>query len=142
MKGQKTEIFYVLSRKLAPYVLLFGCYLITYGHISPGGGFQGGVVIASGVVLLALGRGKTVASRLFPPLSLHLAEAISFAVFLGIGAAGLWLLGDFLGTLGGGPRENEADPHGMIFLLNLILGTKVSAGIGLISLSLLKESSG
>ncbi|RLE12077.1 hypothetical protein DRI96_05140, partial [Candidatus Aerophobetes bacterium] len=47
----------MVSRKLVPYILIFGLYLISYGHLSPGGGFQGGVVLASGIILLALARG-------------------------------------------------------------------------------------
>ena len=39
------------SRFLAPILFLFGVYIFTHGHLTPGGGFQGGVVIAAAVVL-------------------------------------------------------------------------------------------
>ena len=75
---KKTTILDLVARKLAPFMLLFGFYLLTYGHLSPGGGFQGGVVIASGVILLAISRGVEAAEALFPVLSLTKAEAFAF----------------------------------------------------------------
>ena len=52
----RTEIIDVVAGKLAPIVLVFGCYVMLYGHVSPGGGFQGGVVLASGIVFIAIGK--------------------------------------------------------------------------------------
>ena len=66
----KTDILDVMARKLAPFILLFGCYLVAYGHLSPGGGFQGGVVLASGIILLLLCKGVEPIQQLFP-LHLH-----------------------------------------------------------------------
>ena len=37
---------------LYPFVLIFGLYIVLHGHLTPGGGFQGGAVIATGVVLV------------------------------------------------------------------------------------------
>ncbi len=41
-------------RLLVPFIQLFGLYVIVHGHYSPGGGFQGGVVLGASFVLLAL----------------------------------------------------------------------------------------
>ncbi|MDX9708138.1 MAG: Na(+)/H(+) antiporter subunit B [Trichloromonas sp.] len=41
-------------RLLVPFIQLFGLYIIVHGHYSPGGGFQGGVVLGSSFILLAL----------------------------------------------------------------------------------------
>lgn len=41
-------------RLLVPFIQLFGLYIIAHGHYSPGGGFQGGVVLGSSFILLAL----------------------------------------------------------------------------------------
>jgi multicomponent Na+:H+ antiporter subunit B len=85
----KTTILDLASRKLAPFMLLFGFYLLTYGHISPGGGFQGGVVIASGVILLAISRGVEAAELLFPIKNLLKVEAFVFFLLLLVGVSGI-----------------------------------------------------
>ena len=46
---KQSTIVDLVSRKLVPFILLFGLYLISFGHLSPGGGFQGGAVLSSGV---------------------------------------------------------------------------------------------
>lgn len=46
------------SRLLAPFILLFGAYVIAHGHYSPGGGFQGGVIVAAALILVRLVRGS------------------------------------------------------------------------------------
>jgi len=52
----RTNIISMTTGKLAPVVMLFGWYVMFFGHQSPGGGFQGGVVLASGMLFIALGR--------------------------------------------------------------------------------------
>jgi multicomponent Na+:H+ antiporter subunit B len=116
---RKTDILDVIVRKLAPYMFLFGLYLVSYGDVSPGGGFQGGVVIASGVILLAMGRDISAAADLFPEHRLSLLEAIAF----------LLLLTAVILT----PVARS------VFLLNLLIGLKVAAGVSLISLHLFRQ---
>ena len=55
-----------VARWLKGLVLLYGIYLVAYGHVSPGGGFAGGVVIACGFVLLTLAGGGRVGLEHFP----------------------------------------------------------------------------
>ena len=133
----KTDMLDVTSRKLAPYILLFGCYLISYGHLSPGGGFQGGVVLASGLILPALGCRSERREDLLSNYALSLAEALGFFAFFLIGVAGIAAAGYFLAD----PFPRSEPPHAwFIFLLNLAIGLKVGAGIGLLSLLLIRES--
>jgi multicomponent Na+:H+ antiporter subunit B len=136
---KQSEIVDLTSRKLAPYVLLFGLYLIFHGHVSPGGGFQGGVVLASGVILLALSRSVGTATGIFPFSRLGLAEAGAFGVFLSLGLVGLLtgasFLGDFLkqGFLPGLP------PTVFLVTANLVIGLKVGAGISIMCLTLMSR---
>ncbi len=133
----KTDMLDVASRKLAPYVLLFGCYLISYGHLSPGGGFQGGVVLASGLILPALGCRSQRREDLLSNYALSLGETLGFSALFLIGAAGVAVTGFFLSD----PLPATARPHAwFIFLLNLAIGLKVGAGIGLLSLLIIRES--
>lgn len=51
------------ARLLSPYIMLFGFYVIIHGHYSPGGGFQGGALLAASVLLIRVAGGRRV-SRL------------------------------------------------------------------------------
>jgi multicomponent Na+:H+ antiporter subunit B len=134
---RKTDILDVVARKMAPYMFLFGFYLVTFGDSSPGGGFQGGVVIASGIILLAMARGTATAEELFPIGRLSTMELVAFVAFLVAGIAGMVAAAGFLsGAFGGGAGTGR----GMIFILNLIIGLKVAAGTGIICLTLFRES--
>ena len=132
---RRTQLLDVISRKLAPFVMLFGFYLIAFAYRSPGGGFQGGVVIASGVILLALGREIHDVERLFPVEALHAGEIIAFAGILLVALVGLFYGGVILAYPG---RGGEAAGR-FLFVLNLLIGIKVGAGITLLSLTLFED---
>jgi len=133
----KTDMLDVASRKLSPYVLLFGCYLISYGHLSPGGGFQGGVVLASGLILPALGCRRERREDLLSNFALSVGETAGFVLLFLIGVSGIAATGYFLAD----PFPVTARPHAwFIFFMNLAIGLKVGAGIGLLSLLIIRES--
>jgi len=48
-------VLYTGCRLLFPLILIFGTYIFIHGHLTPGGGFQGGAIIASGFLLIYLG---------------------------------------------------------------------------------------
>ncbi len=135
----KTDILDVMARKLAPFILLFGCYLVAYGHLSPGGGFQGGVVLASGIILLLLCKGVGSIQQVFPLHAVNLVEILGFLLFLVIGLVGILVSRHFLANVLPVGDVEEVPHAGFIFLLNLIIGLKVGAGITLICFYLLKE---
>jgi multicomponent Na+:H+ antiporter subunit B len=64
MRSQfKSPIIVHGSRFLSPYIMLFGLYVIFHGHYSPGGGFQGGTLLAASILLMRVAVGRQV-SRL------------------------------------------------------------------------------
>ncbi len=137
---KKTDILELAGRKLAPFMFLFGLYLVSYGDTSPGGGFQGGAVIASGVILLAMTRGVAATQRTFSVQSLSLTEAITFGLLICFGVAGLVIGTGFLADILGRGGSNAILPRARsIYLLNVLIGVKVAAGTSLISLSLFRE---
>ena len=137
---RKTEILDLVSRKLTPFMLLFGFYLLAYGHLSPGGGFQGGVVIASAVILLSLSRGVSTVEVLFPARGLSLAEVLGFILLLAAGCAGIIAGKGFLGNVGGVVDAAGGPRFSLILVLNVIIGIKVGAGISLICIRLFQET--
>ncbi len=111
---------------LFPLIILFGFYIIIHGHLSPGGGFQGGVVIASAFLLMFLAKNNEL--KLNHKLT-TLVEALSGAGFVLVGILGLLLVDKFfgnflpLGTLG------KLWSGGVIPLIYIFVGLKVSAEI-------------
>ena len=134
-----SELVDVISRKLVPFILLFGCYLISHGHLSPDGGFQGGAVLAAGITLLCLSRGVRDTRRTFPLRRVSLTESVAFLVILAMGAIGLVLGRRFLGNFLPLGEPGRIPSALFIFLLNLLIGLKVGAGITVVLLGLLGE---
>ncbi|HVR28194.1 MAG TPA: MnhB domain-containing protein [Thermoanaerobaculia bacterium] len=82
-------------RLLIPFILLFAAYVVAHGHYSPGGGFQGGVILAGSLILLRLVHGGDARWGLGPAASLGLAS-IGLLLYTGIGLSSLVFGGSFL----------------------------------------------
>ena len=91
-----SEIVRVVCAQLAPFIAMFGLYIIAHGHYGPGGGFAGGVVLAVGAILprLTLDSGLVYAS--VPPLVGPMSGAIGLLAFALIGLAPVLVGGAFL----------------------------------------------
>ncbi len=86
----------VVTKMAIPFILLFGLYVITHGELGPGGGFQGGVVIACAFILYALIFGRPALYRVLPPPVIDMLTGLGVLVYSGTGAACLLLGGQFL----------------------------------------------
>jgi multicomponent Na+:H+ antiporter subunit B len=107
-----------------PIIVLFGIYVFLHGHLSPGGGFQGGVVIASAFLLYAMVREGSG----FPKKGLTLSESLAGLSFVGIGLIGLALTGMFLDNVAEGFGElGELVSGGLIPLIYIAIGIKVGS---------------
>jgi multicomponent Na+:H+ antiporter subunit B len=109
---------------LFPMILTFGAYVIVNGHLSAGGGFQGGAIAASGVMLLLIASPGTVLNM----AALSIAESAAGVLFVLLGILGMIFAGGFLdprfmpaGTLG------DFISAGAIPLISALLGIKVGA---------------
>lgn len=86
----------VATRAMIPMIQLFALYVVFHGHYSPGGGFQGGALIATTVLLARMVLGFDRSQALFPTsLGTPLGLA-GIAVYAGVGAAALLLGGSAL----------------------------------------------
>ena len=72
-------------RIVIPVVQLFGLYVIAHGHHSPGGGFQGGVILGASFIILALGRNLGAALDRFSESKYILAGCVGIVIYAGFG---------------------------------------------------------
>jgi multicomponent Na+:H+ antiporter subunit B len=118
------ELLATGSHLLVPLILLLGAYVFINGHLTPGGGFQGGAIIASASLLLLL----TDPLKHFSHSLISKVESISGLFFIGLGLLGLLFAGGFLdnrllstGTLG------SIFSAGIIPIIYSFVGLKVGA---------------
>ncbi len=111
------------SQFLFPLILLFGGYIFLHGHLTPGGGFQGGSVIASAFLLMFLGNtGYRLRQR---PLAV--TESLAGITFVIIGLIGLGIGGYFLNNFLPKGSEFALFSAGVIPILYAAIGLKVGA---------------
>lgn len=77
-------------RVIAPFVLVFSVYVIANGHISPGGGFQGGTVLGALLIAASLVLGNEAVGRWFPERSRPWIQPVAVLAFIAVGIAGLF----------------------------------------------------
>ncbi len=85
-----------VCRRLAPFIQLFGLYVIMHGHSSPGGGFQGGVILAASFILLTLAEGAEMVQRRFSAATLTVFMSAGVLLYAGIGVVCLVLGANYL----------------------------------------------
>ncbi|WCL54503.1 DUF4040 domain-containing protein [Gimibacter soli] len=86
----------VVSKILIPFIVLFGLYVQFHGDFGPGGGFQAGAIVASGIILYALIEGGNAARAVLPVQALLRMAVIGCLTYAGVGIATLLMGGDFL----------------------------------------------
>jgi multicomponent Na+:H+ antiporter subunit B len=86
----------VVGRLLIPFIVLFGLYVQFHGEYGPGGGFQAGAIIATGLILHALLEGESAALRSIPRRVLLGMVAGGAMLYTLVGLAGIALGGNFL----------------------------------------------
>ena len=93
---QPDLIVKMVCRGLAPFIQLFGLYVIMHGHSSPGGGFQGGVILASSFILLAIAEGRETFRRRLSLTALTGFMSAGVLLYAGLGVVCLVLGANYL----------------------------------------------
>jgi len=123
-------------RFLFPLILVFGSYIFIHGHLTPGGGFQGGAIIASGFLLMYLGCRERRISR----VASNLAESLGGLVFLVMGLLGLLFGGFFLLNFLPKGTAHTLFSAGIIPIIYIAIGFKVGSELAGIIDNLIEES--
>jgi multicomponent Na+:H+ antiporter subunit B len=96
IQESKDVIVKTLARLLAPFIMVYALYVIMHGHHSPGGGFQGGVILAASFILLVISHGVDKIRNLFPERIANILSSVGVFIYGGIGLLCLLLGGQYL----------------------------------------------
>ena len=130
--GQVLDTVRLLGYLLLPVTMLVGWYIVVHGAITPGGGFQGGIVLATGLHLLYLAGDYRALRALSPIRPLDVGEAVAAGAFVLVGLAGTVLAGGFLTNFLPTGTLRSLTSGGTVPLLNTVVGIEVAAGIVLL----------
>jgi energy-converting hydrogenase B subunit I len=140
-----------VANQLIVFILIFGLYVIAHGQVTPGGGFQGGAVIVSGVVMLLVAFNAHELKKSLRERSLSIMESSGALMFAALAFAGIATT-FFYNLLVGTPIFGHVPPTGanpgdiwtggVVPLMNLAVGIKVVAGLSAVVLAMALFSSG
>ena len=146
MSDEKMSVIVqTIAGLLFPMVLIFSFYVILHGHLTPGGGFQGGAIGASAVALLIVAYGSKTIEKKMAEENLSIFESLGGLVFVIVAIAGFILASAFLSNfLVGEPLfgqipgwgESPLNSGGFLPILNIAVGMKVIGGLSAIVLML------
>lgn len=91
-----SDVVSFIVRLLAPAIALFAIYVILNGHVSPGGGFQGGAILAALLIVITMVVGRQQAQALVPRGIRKFLQIAAPLAFIAVGTAGLLAYGHFL----------------------------------------------
>ncbi len=125
---KRQVVLRVIAKLFFPLILLFALYVLFHGDYGPGGGFQAGVIFATGVILYALGFGLGNAQRLIPHKLLSIMAASGVLIYAAVGIESMLLGGKFLEyrVLADDPVTGQ---HLGIMLIELGIGITVASVI-------------
>ena len=145
--SQGSMILKIISLPLSILLICLGIMTILGGHITPGGGFQGGAMIASGIILSILVYGLDNSPLKLSHLYVEVFESIGALGFIIFGLVGLFLGGFYLYNAGTDllnvvPAALQNVLHypdvtnaGIIPYLNIFVGLKVFVGLSSIAIA-------
>jgi multicomponent Na+:H+ antiporter subunit B len=133
-KYKTPDLFITFSRLLYPVMLTFGLYVIINGHLSPGGGFQGGAIVATAILILYyIDISKTIEVKLILTIEKFLFLLLLILSVLSIFTRNGFLFTNFLSS------SNPDIKAIYLMILNVIIGVKVALGLVAIFTAFLKE---
>ncbi|RLF79981.1 sodium:proton antiporter [Thermococci archaeon] len=137
-----SRIVKTMSNIIFPFVMIFGLYVIAHGHLTPGGGFQGGAVVASACAMILVAYGSVWTMKKIKEKQLSILESLGAIGFIGLAFLGLVFADKIffdnfiMGPNGIGIIFNKSaeglsniNTAGVLPLMNFAVGLKVIAGL-------------
>jgi len=145
MKGM-SRIVKTVTNFVYGFIIIFGFYIIAHGHLTPGGGFQGGAVVGSAFALLLVSYGSLDSTKFLKKDIFSLFEnfGLLFFIVLGFSGLGITFFYNFLANSGGwfgdaaviGINSGDMNTGGLIPLMNIAVGLEVLSAFGVIILTM------
>jgi multisubunit Na+/H+ antiporter MnhB subunit len=137
MKGM-TVIVKKTTQLIAGMIFMYGIYVIVHGHLTPGGGFAGGVIIAGSFILITLAFGEDFLRLVKKEMGTTIVESLATLIVVLIASAG-FLFGTEIFFNNFLPKGivGQLVSAGTLPLYNIFVGTEVAASIFIIFLSLI-----
>ncbi|HVV14552.1 MnhB domain-containing protein [Amycolatopsis sp.] len=126
---------------LLPVILVLGLDIVAHGHLTPGGGFQGGVVLATGWHLLYIAGSPAALAKLRPLDWCEYAEAASTGLYAVVGVLGLVVGGAFLRNVLPLGSFGSLLSAGTVPVLSILVGIEVAAGLVVLLAQFLAQGS-
>ena len=117
-----------ITRLVAGFITVFAVYDVVYGHVEPGGGFSGGVMLAASVVLVVLAFGGDFARRVLSVEVARWTTSLAVLAFLVV-ALGGYMVGQFFENFLGRGQVGELASAGTLAITSLAVGIEVGAGL-------------
>ena len=130
----------IIGLTLVGPVVLYGVYLVAHGHLTPGGGFQGGVVMATAALLVYLSGEYVTLRRVSPELVTDAAEAVGAAGYVAVGLLGVAAGTAFLANVLPLGQPGQLLSAGTIPPINLAVGLEVAGGFVLLLSEFLEQA--
>ena len=144
--SEMSKIVRTIAAIVFPFIMIYGLYVIAHGHLTPGGGFQGGAIVASACALLLVAYGSMWTMRRIGEKRLSVFESIGAFFFIALALLGLFFGAVFFNNfLAGssflfgdipmvGSNPGDMNTGGVLPLMNFAVGIKVVAGLFVIIL--------
>jgi multicomponent Na+:H+ antiporter subunit B len=113
-------------------LIVLGGYVVAHGALTPGGGFQGGVVLACGAFIVFLAGEAVAMKRIAPEKLLELADAVGAAGFALLGIGGLVFAGVFFENFLDLGKPGSLNSAGTMALVSVSIGLEVTGAFLLI----------
>jgi len=117
-----------VTRLVAGFIALFGVYIVLYGHVTPGGGFAGGVILTGALVLVVLAFGEEFSRRVLTDEVARAADSMAALGFLAVAMLG-YLAGDFFCNFLPRGAVGDLFSAGTVPISNIAIGIKVGGGL-------------
>ena len=129
----------LIVKKVTQFVIglifLFGVYIILFGHVTPGGGFPGGIILTGGFILVMLAFGKDKALDKMRKNAAHILDNSASLAFLAIALLG-YIGGTFFVNFLGLGEAFHLKSAGFIIFANIAIGVKIVSSVFIVFVSL------
>lgn len=124
--------------KMLPFILVYIFYVILHGHLSPGGGFQGGVLMVAAIVLIFMGYGYEGTTKVLSLEFMRRTEGLAVTAYIAIAMVGVVVGAQFCENIAyANGNIGDLISSGTIAWMDEAVGLNVLTGVSVLTISML-----